>query len=126
VLRKPDGSVFLRVCFADPESPDLQPTIAPDGTSANSTSGCGDSDLLSPLPTGTPKIDQIATLPPASGKGRGKKQCMSRRSFTIRLKEPRGDALLSAVGPDGHWQAQVPHLRRLAQRAGQAQALSGG
>jgi hypothetical protein len=97
VLRKPDESVFLRVCFANPESPDLQPTIAPDGTSANTTSGCDDSDLLAPLPTGTPKIDQIATLPPASGKGKGKKKCMSRRSFTIRLKEPRGDALLSAV-----------------------------
>jgi hypothetical protein len=97
VLRKPDESVFLRVCFADPETPDLQPTIAPDGASANTTSGCNDSDLLAPLPTGTPRIDQIATLPSATGTGKGKQKCLSRRSFKIRLREPRGDALLSAV-----------------------------
>jgi uncharacterized protein (DUF2147 family) len=93
VLRRADGSSFLRVCFAAPENPELQPTIAPDGTSANTTSGCGDSDLLRPLPAGTPRIDRIANLP----KGSGKKGCRSRRSFTIRLKEPPGDALVSAV-----------------------------
>jgi len=61
VLARPDGA-FLRVCFAPPESPDVQP-----------------------------KIEQIATLP-----RQGRRRCLSRRSFRIRLKEPRGDALRSA------------------------------
>jgi hypothetical protein len=93
VIRRADGTTFLRVCFAAPERPDLQPSIAPDGTPADTSTGCDDSDLLRPLPAGTPKIDQIANLPKASGK----KRCRSRRSFTIRLKEPAGDALVSAV-----------------------------
>jgi hypothetical protein len=92
VLLKPDSSQFLRVCFAAPERLDLQPTIAPDGTSANTTVPCSDSDLISPLPANTPKIDQIATLPK-----QGKHRCLSRRSFTIHLKEPRGDALDTAA-----------------------------
>ena len=92
VLSRPDGATFLRVCFAAPERPDLQPTIAPDGTSANTTTACDDSDLVSPLPTAEPKITSVATLPK-----QGKRKCLSRRSFRIRLKEPRGDALESAV-----------------------------
>jgi hypothetical protein len=92
VLPRPDGSRFLRVCFAAPDHPELQPTIAPDGTPANTTVPCSDSDLISPLPANTPKIDQIATLPK-----QGKRKCLSRRSFTIRLKEPKGDALDTAA-----------------------------
>jgi hypothetical protein len=90
VLARADGGRFLRVCFAPPEQPEVQPTIAPDGTPANQDS-CNDSDLVSPLPAGKPKIDQIATLPT-----QGKKKCLSRRSFKIRLREPSGDALKSA------------------------------
>jgi hypothetical protein len=93
VLEKADGSKLLRVCFADPNRPELQPTIAPNGTSANTTVACDDSDLVSALPAATPKIDTIANLPRSSGK----KQCRSRRSFKIRLKEPPGDALLTAT-----------------------------
>lgn len=88
VLAKPDGGRFLRVCFAPPETPSVQPTIAPDGTSANATSGCRDSDLVSELRAGKPRLKDIAVLP--------KKGCRSRRAFRIRLKEPAGDALASA------------------------------
>jgi hypothetical protein len=93
VLTNASGAKFLRVCFADPAQPALQPTIAPDGTSANTTNGCDDSDLVSALPAGKPPIESIASLP----KSTGKKQCRSRRSFKIRLKEPPGDALKSAT-----------------------------
>src|SRR5215217_1947483 len=91
VLLGADGARFLRVCFARPEEPTIQPLIAPDGSSVDATDGCVDSDLVSALPTGKPKIDQIATLP-----SQGKRRCLSRRSFKIRLKEPSGDALKSA------------------------------
>ena len=75
-----------------PRSPATQPTIAPDGISANDPAGCNDSDLVSPLPAAAkPKIDQIATLPK-----QGKRKCLSRRSFKIRLREPSGDALKTA------------------------------
>ena len=90
VLAKPGGAKFLRACFASPES-GLQPTIAADGSSTNTTSGCSDSDLVGELATGKPTIDSIATLPKL-----GKKKCLSKRSFRIRLKEPAGDALDSA------------------------------
>jgi hypothetical protein len=91
VLAREDGARFLRVCFAPPEEPETQPTIAPDGSSADDPAGCNDSDLVSALPPGKPKIDQIATLP-----AQGKRRCLSRRSFKIRLREPSGDALESA------------------------------
>jgi hypothetical protein len=91
VLTRPDGAKFLRVCFAGPENPELQPTIAPDGTSTNTTTSCSDSDLVAPLPSGRPQITTIATLP-----SQGKRRCLSRRSFRIRLKEPPGDALSTA------------------------------
>jgi hypothetical protein len=92
VLTRPDGSRFLRVCFAGPENPELQPTIAPDGTSANTTTECDDSDFVRPVPEGKPGITQIATLPK-----QGKKKCLSKRKFKIRLREPEGDALKRAV-----------------------------
>jgi hypothetical protein len=91
VMAKPDGTKFLRVCFASPES-GLQPTIAPDGTSTQTTASCDDSELVGELPASTPKIDTIATLPK-----QGKKRCLSKRSFRIRLKEPPGDALATAT-----------------------------
>ena len=89
VLTRPDGAKFLRVCFAAPENPELQPTIAPDGTSANTTTDCSDSDLVSPLPQNKPTVTTISNLPST-------RRCRSRRSFRIRLKEPPGDALQSA------------------------------
>ena len=92
VLPGGDGGRFLRVCFAAPERPDLQPTIAPDGSSQNTTTDCDDSAFVRPIPAGKPSISQIASLPK-----QGRKKCLSKRSFRIRLKEPRGDALESAV-----------------------------
>lgn len=92
ILSRPDGKVFLRVCFANPNNPSKQPTIAADGTSANTDTSCDDSDLVGELPPGTPKVDAIAVLPK-----QGKKKCMSRRAFKIRLKEPPGDALVTAL-----------------------------
>ena len=92
VLARSDGSRFLRVCFSAPETPEVQPKIAPDGSSSDVNDSCVDSDLVSALPAGKPRLDQIATLPK-----QGARRCLSRRSFTIRLKEPRGDALRSAA-----------------------------
>jgi hypothetical protein len=91
VLARPDGQKFLRACFAKPETPDQQPSIAPDGTSADVNQGCNDSDLIAPLPAGTPQVNAIATLP-----SQGRRRCLSKRSFRIRLKEPPGDALETA------------------------------
>ena len=91
VLARDDGSRFLRVCFAAPERPDLHPTIAPDGSSAGTTAGCVDSDFVSP-PAAAPKFRQVVVLPK-----QGKKGCVSRRNFRIRLREPKGDALRSAA-----------------------------
>lgn len=91
VLSRPDGAQFLRVCFSRPETPEVQPRIAPDGSSTDVNRGCVDSDLVSRLPAATPRLDAIATLPK-----QGARRCLSRRSFRIRLKEPRGDALSTA------------------------------
>jgi hypothetical protein len=95
VLTRPDGSRFLRVCFAAPERPDLQPTIAPDGTSANTTTSCNDSDFVSPPSATPPRFVDVVKLP--APRGRGRNRCVSRRNFRIRLREPRGDALASAM-----------------------------
>jgi len=92
VLARPDGARFLRVCFSPPEQPETQPTIAPDGSSANAPGGCSDSDLVAPLSTKRPGVDAIATLPK-----QGRRKCLSKRSFRIRLKEPSGDALSTAA-----------------------------
>ena len=90
-LKKPDGQTFLRVCFAAPERPELQPSIDAAGTATNTTTSCVDSDLIAPPSTAKPSVSTIATLP-----AQGKKKCLSKRSFRIRLKEPRGDALDTA------------------------------
>lgn len=96
VLPKTDGSGdrFLRVCYAAPEEPEKQPSIAPDGTPSNTTAGveCDDSDFVRSVPARAPALSKIATLP-----RQGRKRCLSKRRFTIRLREPRGDALKSAV-----------------------------
>lgn len=89
VLTKPDGAKFLRVCFAGPENPELQPSIAADGSSTNTTTDCSDSDLVSPLPQSKPAVTTISNLPST-------RKCRSKRSFRIRLKEPPGDALKEA------------------------------
>lgn len=90
VLAKPDGQKFLRICFASDTRPDLQPFIDAVGNSAGTTTGCQDSDVIAP-PTKKPTITNVTSLPKKS-----KKKCLSKRSFKIRLKEPKGDALDSA------------------------------
>ena len=92
VLGKPDGTKFLRICFAPPQTPEVQPTIAADGTDANAPAGCDDSSLLAPADTKPPTFSSTVVLPPVGSKG-----CRSRRAFKIRLKEPKADALASAV-----------------------------
>lgn len=92
VLPREGGSQFLRVCMSRPETPTVQPTIAPDGSRANVNGSCQDSDLVAPLSRTAPKMTQIATLPK-----QGKRGCMSRRKFRIRLREPKGDALRTAL-----------------------------
>ena len=90
VMQTSDGRTFLRVCFATPES-GAQPSIAPDGADTNANDGCRDSEFVAPLPRTPPKLATIVSgLPPQT---RG---CASRRRFPIRLKEPPGDALVSA------------------------------
>ena len=93
VLTKEDGTRFLRLCTVDPRGPNVQPTIAPDGTPSGATDGCDDSDFVREA-SGPPTIKQVVTgLPPASTR----KRCVSRRRFTIRLREPQGDALDTAA-----------------------------
>lgn len=91
ILTRPDGTKFLRICFAPPEQPELQASIAPDGSSTNAPTGCRDSDLLAPADTKPPTFASTVTLPK-----QGKKKCLSKRSFVIRLKEPKADALATA------------------------------
>ncbi len=92
VLTNAEGARFLRVCFGKPEQPDVQPKIAPDGSSTDVTDECLDSALVGALPATAPTVRTIATLP-----SQGARKCLSRRSFTIRLKQPRGDALATAT-----------------------------
>ena len=89
VLTRPDGSQFLRVCFAKPETPEIQPKIAPDGTSTDVNADCSDSDAVI-VPPGAPTVKTISDLP-------SNRRCRSRRSFRIHLREPPGDALSTAV-----------------------------
>jgi hypothetical protein len=91
VLQRPDGARFLRVCFGRHDRPE-QPKIAPDGSSSDVTDECRDSDLLRPLPTTAPTVKSVATLP-----SQGRRGCLSKRSFRIRLKQPPGDALATAT-----------------------------
>ena len=105
VLKKPGGQPFLRVCFARPDTPELQPSIAPDGTSANAVA-CVDSDFIATVTTPTFASTVIA---PST------RTCRSRRSFRIRLKEPQGDSRKSAtVFLNGKQKAKVTGARLTA------------
>jgi len=87
---------FLRVCFSPPENPESQPTIAPDGTNADTLRGCVDSDRIANLPVATPTLRTVATLPPA------RRSCRS-TNLRLRLKQPPGDALKSVqISLNGH------------------------
>lgn len=93
LLQNEQGETFLRVCFAS-QSSGLQPKIAPDGTATDTAASgepCVDSTLLAPPPAAPPSFRETVVLPKP-----GARKCLSKRSFRIRLKEPKGDALNSA------------------------------
>jgi hypothetical protein len=92
VLRRPDGRLFLRACFASPQTPAVQPLLAADGTSIGATGGCADSDLFEPPATRPPALRDVASLP-----RRGRRGCLPRRPLRIALRDPQGDALLTAA-----------------------------
>jgi hypothetical protein len=80
------GAHFLRVCFSEPGKP--QPEISPKGVATNASYGCADSALLAPAPatSGAAAFRRAVTLPSST-------RCLSRRAFTIHLKDPRNDPL---------------------------------
>lgn len=100
VLPQPDGKKILRVCFTAPSHPESQPSIAPDGTHTGTLAGggyywgdgkpCEDSTFVAPI--ATPTFQNTVVLPKL-----GKRKCLSRRSFRIRLRSPKGDPLVSAT-----------------------------
>ncbi len=78
------SSRFLRVCFSEPGR-DVQPTIAPDGSSTNATFGCADSARISSLPKlSATKLSQYVHMPRA-------KNCLSSRKLRIHLHDPNND-----------------------------------
>lgn len=91
VLGTANGSHFLRVCFSAPGS--SQPTIAPNGSSANVTYGCVDSALIAPLPTAASAAQVLkrSIALPRAGK------CFSHRVFRIHLRDPKNDPLKEVV-----------------------------
>lgn len=91
VLTDASGRRTLRVCFEPPETPTLQPTIAPDGV-ATTFQVCHDSNFLTPVATSAPSFASTVTLPK-----QGKRRCLSKRAFKIHLREPKGDRLASAT-----------------------------
>ncbi|MBJ7472646.1 MAG: hypothetical protein JHD16_15170 [Solirubrobacteraceae bacterium] len=90
LLTRPDGQVFLRFCSASHLRPDRQPSIAQDGTPSNFGRPCFDSE---PVPVGKkPTFANTVVLP-----AQGKRKCLPRRSFVLRMNEPAGDALASGT-----------------------------
>jgi hypothetical protein len=81
------SSRFLRVCFSEPGR-NVQPTIAPDGSSANATFGCADSARISSLPKLPPtQLSRYVHLPRA-------KNCLGGRKLRIHLHDPNNDPFL--------------------------------
>jgi hypothetical protein len=104
VLQKPDGSKYLYVCFSEPEK--AQPTIAPNGSYANSTFGCEESAPTAPLPV-------VASGNGSSGAGARSGAevitfrktvilpkvalCVKQHSLKVKLHDPRYDPLKEVV-----------------------------
>lgn len=82
VLHTTDGSRFLRVCLSEPGS-EQQPTIAADGTVADTTYGCFDSEPIAPLPRST-LADYVAGPRPG---------CLAARRLRIRFRNSKNDPL---------------------------------
>jgi hypothetical protein len=84
VLRLPDGSRALRVCFSAPGS-DSQPTIGADGVSQGATFGCSDSARISALPAiKQSEVGKYLILP-------SNRNCIGRPRMKIRIKNPTSD-----------------------------------
>jgi hypothetical protein len=99
VLQRPGGSRYLLVCFSEPGR--SQPTIEPNGVSANWTFGCVESAPTAPLPvvahgsSGQSNAEEISfrkavVLPSAS-------LCVKRRSLKLELRDPKRDPLKQVV-----------------------------
>jgi hypothetical protein len=117
VLQNSKGEAFLKVCFSEPGGP--QPTIAPNGSSANTTWGCVDSNPIAPLPvvsakagSGTPGPGEISfreTVRLPKGKS-----CVKHNTLKIRLHEPKYDPLEEVVvRVDGKKKADLRGVREL-------------
>lgn len=97
VLQNSKGEAFLKVCFSEPGG--SQPTIAPNGSSADVTWGCVDSASIAPLPvvsskpssgSGQVSFHQTVVLPKA-------KSCVKHNTLKIVLHEPKYDPLEEVV-----------------------------
>lgn len=117
VLKNPDGSRYLKVCFSDPGS-NSQPTIAADakGTEAHDTYGCTQSAALAALPK-TEDSGDPGNSGPGSGAGSAPdpasgssvitfnqtvilptaKACIGQSSLRIKLKNPKYDPFKEVV-----------------------------
>jgi hypothetical protein len=116
VLRKPNGSRYLVVCFSAPGSKS-QPTIAPSGATADWTYKCVESAPTAPLPVvskgggshnGAEVISfrKVVILPNAN-------LCVRRRSLKIQLRDPKRDPLKEVVVRIGRRRVDVRGVKRL-------------
>ncbi len=128
VLEAPGGAHFLRVCFSNPGN-DLQPTIAVDGSHANTAYGCADSSLITSVPvasSGGGSDGSAASGPSAGGDPAGpitfansvvlppSVGCTRHKSLAIKLHDPKYDPFKEAVVKIGGKQvANVRGVKRL-------------
>jgi hypothetical protein len=84
------GAYFLRVCFSEPGRP--QPEISASGLATNASYGCENSALVAAAPatSGAAAFHAAVGLP-------SPRRCLSRRAFTIHLRDPRNDPLREVV-----------------------------
>jgi hypothetical protein len=87
VLVDSAGARRLVVCFSTPGD-NSQPTIAPNGSTANATFGCTESSPIAPLPKSNDKAEfvKVVEIPGATA-------CRARRSLKIKLHNPKYDPL---------------------------------
>lgn len=103
VLKTPAGTRILEVCFNIPGG-DSQPTIAPNGESANVTYGCEGLNPLAPLPVTSSEGSGSGTQ---GGSGQigfaasvvlpGAKTCVRQSSLKVVLRNPKYDPLKEVV-----------------------------
>lgn len=87
VMQAANRATYLLACFSSPGS--TQPTIAPDGISANVSYGCVKSAEVAPV-AGVESLAQAVSLP-------SNQKCFSRRVFQIHLHEPKYDPFKEVV-----------------------------